>query len=374
KTYGDISSTDLDFKEFLITQALSAAEAANAIFTSVRESTSSTVGPEFACPYCWGPAPAPCILLMIGEHVLWSSFILCSYSSFSASVLLSSHFSASSHSFRAVCLSCSLNLSPASSSACFTLKMYDSSWLRADTLCRWRSSSSLYRSASDNILSISACDKRPLSFLITMFLLRPVLFSLADTFRIPFASRSKVTSILGTPRGAGGMPVKSKRPSKLLSFVMARSPSYTWMVTAGWLSEYVVNVCDCLQGILALRSMILVITPPAVSIPSDRGATSTNSTSWILECCSPLSIAACTAAPYATASSGLMDRFSCLPQKKFCNMLWILGMRVEPPTSTTSWMELLSSLASLSAFSTGSRVPRNRSAFSSSNRARDTLV
>ena len=31
----------------------------------------------------------------------------------------------------------------------------------------------------------------------------------------------------GTPRGAGGMPVSSNLPSRLLSRVRARSPSYT---------------------------------------------------------------------------------------------------------------------------------------------------
>ena len=35
---------------------------------------------------------------------------------------------------------------------------------------------------------------------------------------MPSASMSKVTSICGTPRGAGGMPTSSKRPSVLLSF------------------------------------------------------------------------------------------------------------------------------------------------------------
>jgi hypothetical protein len=34
-----------------------------------------------------------------------------------------------------------------------------------------------------------------------------------DTWRMPLASISKVTSICGTPRGAGGMPVKSNLPN-----------------------------------------------------------------------------------------------------------------------------------------------------------------
>uniref|UniRef100_A0A1I8I9W5 Secreted protein n=1 Tax=Macrostomum lignano TaxID=282301 RepID=A0A1I8I9W5_9PLAT len=52
-----------------------------------------------------------------------------------------------------------------------------------------------------------------------------------------------------------------------------------------------------------------------------------------------------------------------------CSSFWIFGIRVEPPTSTISLMDALSSLASRSDFSTGSRVPRNRSALSSSKRA-----
>lgn len=74
----------------------------------------------------------------------------------------------------------------------------------------------------------------------------PVLESLADTFKMPFASRLNVTynnieliicivnininchtSILGTPLGAGGIPVRLNVPNKLLSLVMALSPSNT---------------------------------------------------------------------------------------------------------------------------------------------------
>ena len=39
---------------------------------------------------------------------------------------------------------------------------------------------------------------------------------------------SYITSIAGTPFGAGGMPVRSKLPSLWLSRVITRSPSYTW--------------------------------------------------------------------------------------------------------------------------------------------------
>jgi len=40
--------------------------------------------------------------------------------------------------------------------------------------------------------------------------------SFAETFTMPLASMSKVTSICGRPRGAGGRPVSSNMPSRLL--------------------------------------------------------------------------------------------------------------------------------------------------------------
>jgi hypothetical protein len=55
----------------------------------------------------------------------------------------------------------------------------------------------------------------------------PVVLSSADTFRMPLASMSNTTLICGTPRGAGGMPLSSNLPSRLLSRVRDRSPSYT---------------------------------------------------------------------------------------------------------------------------------------------------
>jgi len=51
--------------------------------------------------------------------------------------------------------------------------------------------------------------------------------SLACTLRMPLASMSKVTSICGTPRGAGGMPSRWKRPISLLSRAIGRSPCVT---------------------------------------------------------------------------------------------------------------------------------------------------
>ncbi|PRD30771.1 UNVERIFIED_CONTAM: hypothetical protein NCL1_25389 [Trichonephila clavipes] len=61
--------------------------------------------------------------------------------------------------------------------------------------------------------------------------------------------------------------------------------------------------------------MIFVITPPAVSMPKERGATSTKSTSLIFSSLLPVKTTACTAAPHAIASSGLIDMHSSSPLK-----------------------------------------------------------
>ena len=59
-------------------------------------------------------------------------------------------------------------------------------------------------------------------YLFTSF---PVDFSCAETLRMLFTSKSNVTSICGTPLGAGGMPSNTNVPNKLLSSVISRSPS-----------------------------------------------------------------------------------------------------------------------------------------------------
>lgn len=72
------------------------------------------------------------------------------------------------------------------------------------------------------------------------------------------------------------------------------------------------------MGILVFLSTKRVMTPPAVSIPRDSGVTSISRTSWIRVSLDPLRMAAWTAAPYATASSGLIDKLSVLPLKNSC--------------------------------------------------------
>ena len=70
----------------------------------------------------------------------------------------------------------------------------------------------------------------------------PVPKSLADTFTIPLASISNVTSICGTPRIAGGIPSKRNCPRDLLSLANCLSPCTTLMSTAVWLSAAVEKI------------------------------------------------------------------------------------------------------------------------------------
>ena len=164
--------------------------------------------------------------------------------------------------------------------------------------------------------------------------------------------------------------MSSNLPRRLLSFVRARSPSNTWMSTPGWLSAYVEKTSDFFVGTVVLRLMRAVMTPPAVSIPSERGETSSKSKSCVFSEVSPERMAAWTAAPYATASSGLIDLLGSLPLKKSDTSLTMRGIRVEPPTRTISCTLPLSIFESRRTFSTGSRVLRKRSWHSSSKRAR----
>ena len=76
-----------------------------------------------------------------------------------------------------------------------------------------------------------------------------------------------------------GMPTRSNCPSSLLSAAISRSPWLTRMVTAFWPSSAVEKVWLFLVGIVVLRSISRVNTPPSVSMPSDSGVTSSNRTS-----------------------------------------------------------------------------------------------
>ena len=107
-----------------------------------------------------------------------------------------------------------------------------------------------------------------------------VALSFAETFRMPFASISNVTSICGTPRGAGGIPSRRKVPSERLSFANLRSPCNTWISTDDWLSAAVEYVSTLRVGIVVFRGICAVITPPSVSTPSESGVTSSSRMSF----------------------------------------------------------------------------------------------
>ena len=121
--------------------------------------------------------------------------------------------------------------------------------------------------------------------MIVIFWSFRVAVSFAVTFRMPLASMSNVTSICGTPRGAGGIPVKWNLPRVRFCAAMGRSPCSTCTSTEVWLSAAVENVSVFLVGIVVLRGIIGVATPPSVSIASVSGVTSSSSRSFT----SPLS-------------------------------------------------------------------------------------
>jgi hypothetical protein len=97
----------------------------------------------------------------------------------------------------------------------------------------------------------------------------PVVRSLAETCRIPLASMSKVTSIWGMPRGAGGIPVSWNFPMVLLSMAIFRSPWSTWISTVVWLSSAVEKTSCFFVGIVVFRSMS-VGHDPAQRLDAER--------------------------------------------------------------------------------------------------------
>ena len=114
---------------------------------------------------------------------------------------------------------------------------------------------------------------------------------------------SNDTCTWGTPRGAGGIPERRKRPNDLLSHAICRSPCSTWISTEFWLASDVLNTSALRTGMAVLRGISTFITPPIVSSPSERGVTSLS----IRSRSSPVRMPACTAAPIATTSSGFTD-------------------------------------------------------------------
>ena len=122
---------------------------------------------------------------------------------------------------------------------------------------------------------------------------------------------------------------------------------------------------DLEVGIVVLRSIKGVRTPPMVSIPRVSGVTSRSKISLTSPCKTPPWIAA----PTATTSSGFTPCIGSLPKMDLTFSI-TAGIRVIPPTITTSLISLVSSLASFNAFLTGSSRRSKSGATSSSSLAR----
>ena len=242
------------------------------------------------------------------------------------------------------------NLSP-SSFSCFSVWKITASALLILSMRSFSLASAAAFAAASSFIRLISASVNPLEASIRMLCSLPVALSLAETFNMPFASISNVTSICGTPRGAGAMPSRWKRPSDLSSRAIGRSPCNTLISTDGWLSAAVENISLFRVGMVVFASISFVITPPIVSIPTDNGTTSSNTTSLT----SPLSTPPWIAAPTATTSSGFTPFDGALP-KNFSTICCTAGIRVEPPTRITSSMSEVDMPASLKAFWQGTMV------------------
>ncbi len=165
------------------------------------------------------------------------------------------------------------------------------------------------------------------------------------------------------------MPESSNDPSSLFCAAISRSPWNTWICTDGWLSSAVVKVSERLVGMVVLRSMSLVMTPPLVSMPSDSGVTSSRRTSLT----SPRRTPACSAAPTATTSSGLTPLLGSLPPVSSLTRSVTAGMRVDPPTRTTWSIAETETPASLMTAWNGLRQRSSRSWVIFWNSARESV-
>ena len=139
-------------------------------------------------------------------------------------------------------------------------------------------------------------------------------WSLACTERMPFASMSKVTSIWGMPRGAGGMPSSTKLPELAvvvrhvalalehadlhLRLVVGRRRERPGCAWSGW------SCCG--------RSVASSRLPARLDAQAERGVTSSSSTSLT----SPARTPPWTAAPTATTSSGFTRAIRLLAEER----------------------------------------------------------
>ena len=156
---------------------------------------------------------------------------------------------------------------------------------------------------------------------------------------------SKVTSIWGLEEKPERMPVSLNLPRLLLSRAKWRSPCSTLISTLVCMGRAVVKIWLLRVGIILLRVMRGVATPPSVSMDSVSGVTSINTRPCAAAPVAPASFPPpcsrppCTAAPMATHSSGFRVWLGSQPSSsRTCRST--AGIRVLPPTSSTlpSWL------------------------------------
>ena len=207
---------------------------------------------------------------------------------------------------------------------------------------------------------------------MVMFCSRPVPRSLAETFTTPLTSMSKVTSIWGLEEKPARMPPSLNLPRDLLSLAKRRSPCRTLISTEVCMGRAVVKIWLLRVGIMLLRVMRGVATPPSVSMDRVRGVTSISTRPWAAAPVAPASLPPpCKrppwmAAPMATHSSGLRVWLGSWPSS---SLTWraTAGIRVLPPTSSTRPRSAAERPASRRALFTGSTVRASRSAVIISN-------
>mmetsp|Transcript_13194 Transcript_13194/g.35717 ORF Transcript_13194/g.35717 Transcript_13194/m.35717 type:complete len:339 (-) Transcript_13194:291-1307(-) len=173
--------------------------------------------------------------------------------------------------------------------------------------------------------------------------------------RMPLLSTSNATSTFARPAAAGLMPSRMNIDNSLLSLAKRRSPWTTLISKFFWLSFADSKTLVFRTGTRVFLGRNTEQRPSWVAMLSVRGKTSSKIRSRI----SPVSTAPWMAAPTATTSSGFTLWFKVFPTGKndFASST-TAGIRVDPPTSTTSSRSFTSTLASSSACSTG---PRHRS-------------
>ena len=110
---------------------------------------------------------------------------------------------------------------------------------------------------------------------------------------MPLASMSNVTSICGTPRGAGGMSVEVELAERaVVARHRALALEHVDLDARSGCRPPSRRSRSCCVGIVVLRAISVVITPPSVSMPSDSGVTSSSSRSFTSPASTPAWIAA----------------------------------------------------------------------------------